>query len=382
MNNEIFNLSDQAFSVSGFVAVLNQTLDYSFHTVQISGEISNYRLSKNKWVYFDLKDDQASLKCFGSIYQLPMPLQDGMTVVITGTPRLHPLYNFSITFQTISLRGEGTIKKAASLLEEKLRKEGLFDEERKRTIPYPPQHIGLITSSESAAYHDFEKILRQRWGGVYVTLVDVQVQGEAAPNQIVNAIAQLQQLPDLPDVIVIIRGGGSADDLQAFSTEQVTRAVATSRIPTVVAIGHEVDISLAELAADHRASTPSNAAEILVPDKQSELQKVQQRRALLSQSVERLLEDKQNLVKLQLGRIDNALQSLIHEAQRRLVLHSNILQAYNPTAALQRGYALVRAGQVHILSGKAVKPGDNLEIEIADATITTTVEQVIMKGNL
>ena len=258
-------------TVSEFVAVLNQTLEFAYPNVTVSGELANFRVSKNRWVYFDLKDEESSVKFFGTIYQLPGPLEDGMMLAVSGMPRLHPLYGFSVNVVSIRPVGEGSIKKAAKLLEAKLAGEGLFDLERKRPLPYPPTHIGLITSAESAAYRDFVKVLGARWGGIKISLIDVQVQGEVSPAQLVAAIEQFNQAAEPPEVLVVTRGGGSAEDLQAFSTEQVTRAVAASRIPTLVAIGHEVDISLAELAADQRASTPSNAAELLVPDRRAVL---------------------------------------------------------------------------------------------------------------
>src|SRR5690606_31853852 len=123
--------------------------------VTVVGELASFRVSKNRWVYFDLKDENASVKFFGTVYQLPGPLEDGLMVQVTGTPRLHPLYGFSITAQSLQPVGEGSLRRAAALLEAKLRSEGLFDDSRKRSLPYPPSRIGLITSGESAAYHDF-----------------------------------------------------------------------------------------------------------------------------------------------------------------------------------------------------------------------------------
>ena len=257
------------FTVSDFVAVFNQTIEYAYPTVTITGELANFRVSKGKWVYFDLKDDTSSVRFFGTVYMLPGPLEDGMLLQVDGVPRLHPTFGFSITAQSLKPVGEGSLKKAAALLEAKLTKEGLFSDERKRAIPYPPKRIGLIASGESAAYADFMKILTGRWGGIEIVHVDSQVQGAAAPAQIIRALDLLNAHGEELEAIVITRGGGSADDLQAFNVEQVVRAVAASRVPTLVAIGHEVDTSLAERAADRRASTPSNAAELLVPDRQA-----------------------------------------------------------------------------------------------------------------
>jgi exodeoxyribonuclease VII large subunit len=370
---------DLLFSVSDFVALVNQTLEYAYPVVTIRGEIANFRVSKGKWVYFDLKDGQATVRFFGTVYQLPGPLEDGMMLAVKGSPRLHAQYGFSVNVIHMRPVGEGSIKKAAALLEAQLAAEGLFDSARKRPLPYPPQHIGLVASSESAAYRDFIKVLGARWGGIMITIVDVQVQGEVSPVQVTAAIEQLNQLADQPDVIVVTRGGGSAEDLQAFSTEQVTRAVAASRIPTIVAIGHEVDISLAELAADQRASTPSNAAELLVPDRRTVLSNVHASRRQLAQgAVQAVRQAVQDIAAMR-----DTLASTVHtasdQAQRTLLYHRKLLAAYNPHAALQRGYALVRSGATLVRSGTQLQAGDDVDIQLHDAHLTTTVKQITME---
>jgi exodeoxyribonuclease VII large subunit len=373
------NPETPAFSVSEFVAVLNQTLEYAYSNVVVSGEIANFRVSKNRWVYFDLKDQEATVRFFGTVYQMPGPLEDGMVVAVRGVPRLHQQYGFSVTVQAVQPVGEGSIKKAAKLLEAKLAAEGLFDVERKRPLPYPPTHIGLVTSGESAAYRDFVKVIGARWGGLRITLIDVQVQGEASPAQIVQAIQQFNQMATPPEVLVVTRGGGSAEDLQGFSTEQVTRAVAASRIPTIVAIGHEVDISLAELAADQRASTPSNAAELLVPDRRAMLEHLQMHRQHLLQSMERSARDARVDLKLQRATLHDSAMQLLVQAQQQMSLRKQLLTAYNPQAALTRGYALVRKGYDYVRSGSDVAKGDAIEIQLIDADLTSTVKHITMR---
>ncbi|HSD55608.1 MAG TPA: exodeoxyribonuclease VII large subunit [Candidatus Saccharimonadales bacterium] len=368
-----------AFSVSEFVAVLNQTLEYAYPSVVVSGEIANFRVSKNRWVYFDLKDEGATVKFFGTVYQMPGPLEDGMIVAVRGIPRLHPLYGFSVTVQSVQPVGEGSIKKAAKLLEAKLAAEGLFDAERKRPLPYPPKHIGLITSAESAAYRDFVKVIGARWGGLQISIIDVQVQGEASPPQVVRAIQQFNQAASPPEVLVITRGGGSTEDLQSFSTEQVTRAVAASRIPTIVAIGHEVDVSLAELAADRRASTPSNAAELLVPDRKAMLEHLQTHRGRLLQLMERAAYDALAELRLHRETLHDSAVQIADQAAQQLVLRKQLLAAYDPQAALSRGYALVRKGREYVRSGADVSEMDELSIQLTDADLTTTVKRITMR---
>jgi exodeoxyribonuclease VII large subunit len=372
-------MNELVFSVSDFVAVFNQTVEYAYPSVAITGELANFRVSKNRWVYFDLKDEGATVRFFGTVYQLPGPLEDGMLLVVSGLPRLHPQFGFSVNVVSMRPTGEGSIKKAAALLQETLTKEGLFDAERKRALPYPPAHIGLITSAESAAYRDFVKVLGARWGGIQITLIDVQVQGEVAPAQLVAAIEQFNQAADPPEVLVLTRGGGSAEDLQAFSTEHVTRAVAASRIPTLVAIGHEVDISLAELAADQRASTPSNAAELLVPDRRAVLAGLEADRALFEHAARQVLKDCRSSLNIISGTLHDTAERVVVACGQWLTLKRQVLQAFDPEAALQRGYALVRVGGKLVTSGAQLRPDDELRINLSDARVTASVKKVSME---
>lgn len=361
------------FSVSDFVASLNQTFEIAYPYVTIEGELSNFRVSKNRWVYFDLKDELASVRFFGTVYSLPGPLEDGLVVRVSGNPRLHPQFGFSVNFQTIQPVGEGSIRKAADLLAAKLQAEGLFDAERKRPLPYPPRRIALVTAGGSAAYADFIKITNARWRGLVIDHYDVLVQGEQAPAQIISAIAAANALGEVPDVIVLTRGGGSAEDLGAWSTEQVTRAVATSRVPTLVAIGHEVDVSLAELAADQRASTPSNAAELLTPDRKQILRQVTEAKKELGAVLGRVVKARLDLVRSAGKELDGRLVDVYDRALGRLEAARKLLEAYNPTAALQRGYAVVRADGVIIKTIQSLAVGEAVELTVQDGTAQATI---------
>lgn len=368
--------ADVVLEVSDFVALTNQTFEYAMPTVTIRGEVANFRVSKNKWVYFDLKDEAATVRFFGTVFQLTGPIEDGMVLRVRGTPRLHALYGFSVNVLNLRPEGEGTIRRAAELLAAKLQAEGLFDESRKRSLPYPPARIGLVTPRESAAYADFLKILNARWQGLIIECIDVQVQGEAAPAQIVAAIEEFNESPEPPDVLVITRGGGSAEDLYAYSTEQVTRAVAASRVPTLVAIGHEVDVSLAELAADQRASTPSNAAELLVPDSREVLRQ-------LADSAFRLRDGALNSIHLNkqhLIRYDGELKQLLRlrlvRAHEQLMSQKQLLAALNPRAIMRRGYAIIRLSRDKALVRRRsdMHHGDIVNIELSDGSVEAAVQ--------
>lgn len=363
-----------ALSVSDFVALANQAFEHVFPSVIITGELANFRVSKNKWLYFDLKDETASVRFFGTVYMLPGPLEDGMMVEVRGMPRLHPNFGFSITVQSMRPVGEGAIRKAAQLLEAKLTAEGLFATERKRLLPYPPARIGLVTSGESAAYADFIKILAARWQGVDIELADVQVQGERAPGQLVNAIQWFNERATAPDVLVLIRGGGSADDLQAFNVEAVVRAVAASRIPTLVAIGHEVDVSLAELAADQRASTPSNAAELLVPDRREALLRLRMARGQLDDTVELLFDAALQNVRDAAEDAAEWAARIIERQQLALQGRKQLAEALDPNLALARGFAIVRGADGRAIRERSqLKAGAIVDITLAKARASATI---------
>jgi len=371
---------EHVFSVSDFVAVFNQSISYAYPYVFIEGEIENFKISKNKWVYFSLRDDLASVRFFGTVFQLPGPLEDGLKIRVKGSPFLHPIYGFSINVSQIKPVGEGSIKKAAKLLEAKLKAEGLFDLSRKRLIEYPVYSIGLITSVGSAAYHDFIKIISERWGGLDIRVQDVQVQGDMAASQIIKALDFFNTSPHSVDVIVIIRGGGSAEDLSSFNEEYLIRSIASSRIPSLVAIGHEVDISLAELVADRRCSTPTHAAETLTPDKRDILNELKRTTLQLDNLVDdyndyamQFIDDSKNSLAEKISRIFDQEMKYIKES-------SSLLSALNPIEILKRGYAIVRRNGKNINS-KLIKTDDKLTIETYYNNIEVVVKSLRIKDN-
>lgn len=366
-------MNDLVLSPSDFVALVNQTLEFAYPNVTIEGELTSFRVAKNRWIYFGLSDELSTVQFFGLVYQLPGPLQDGLKVRVVGNPRLHPKFGFSVNVLSISPVGEGSIKKAADLLAAKLAAEGLFAPERKRSLPAYPQTLGLITAASSAAYADFIKILNERWGGVDIFLADTLVQGDQAAMQIVRAIEHINQLAVPPEVLVITRGGGSVEDLAAFNDERLVRAVAASRIPTLVAIGHEVDQSLAELAADARASTPTNAAQMAVPDKQHELSHLKIRRDGLTQEVSDWFGDTLAANKQSGEYLTSQVFRLLDIEQERLNSNRRVAGLFNPSAALKRGYAIVRKQAKIITKTTQVQKGESLNLELSDGTLDVVV---------
>lgn len=366
------------FSVSALVGVINQTLDFAYPTVTVEGEVASFKVNKSKFVFFDLKDNDAAIGCFMMVYALKIPLEDGMKIRIIAQPRLTVWGKFSLTVLRVLPVGEGSIKRSFELLKSKLETEGIFDLARKRPLPGIPKRVGVISSIESAGYADFLKIMSQRWGGVEVVVANVQVQGMGASEQIARAIDFFNQQAELVEVLVIIRGGGSAEDLAVFNDEQLARSVASSRIPTLVGVGHETDVSLCDLAADVRAATPSNAAQILVPDRKAMVGDIEQRVKRLLLQVKTEVAARQNKVSNttmhMLQHIDRSLQTI-----RQTVTHAErLLYQLDPKVVLQRGYAMVKNANNKLIKGDAdtVKIGDTLTITTQHAIITTGVTHV------
>ena len=355
------------YSVSDFIATSNDIFEKSFPSVLIEGEISSFKVNQNKFVFFDLKDEESVLGCFMTVWQLRFPLEDGMKVIAQVKPKLTNWGKFSLTVEKITPKGEGSLKKSLEILKEKLTREGLFDENRKRRVPQDLQKVAVISSTQAAGYADFIKIINERWGGLKIVVAHTQVQGMAASDQIIRAIDFLNSQSELPDVIAIIRGGGSADDLAVFNDEKLVRAVANSRVPIITGIGHEIDQSLCDLAADFVASTPSNVAQILTPNKFDEMRflrsKILRTNDLLLSKIAEL--KKINREKNQEIR-DRILQNILDQ-KREIQAKKRILESYNPQNILAKGYALI--------SGE-IATGKEITIKTIDKTITAEVKNV------
>lgn len=357
-------------TVSDFIALTNQTLEYAYPGIEVEGEVASFKVNQGKYVFFDIKDAGGSVNCFMTVWQLRVPIEDGMKVIVTATPKLTQWGKFSLTVRAIRPSGEGSLKKSFDLLRAKLDKEGLFSPERKRLLPGLPHHIAVISSVQAAGYADFVKILEDRWGGLQIDVASVQVQGASAPDQIIAALKYFNAREDLPEVIVIIRGGGSADDLSAFNDELLVREIAASRIPTLVGVGHEVDISLADMVADVRAATPSNAAQILVPDRSEVIRAVRQQVQSLLPRTEQAVDNRLSNLQSQLANAVRQIDRRFARQQDQLDSLRRVLAELDPRKVLARGYALIRGD---------IAPGKIIEIEKSDIVITAEVQHVSKK---
>ncbi len=395
----------RVLSVSAVTQYLRALLesDEILRDVWVSGEISTLSTPSSGHIYFTLKDGSASLRCViwkAQAMRMRGKLQSGSAVEVHGAFSLYEAGGqYQLYVDTVRIAGEGLLYQEFLRLKARLEAEGLFDEERKRSLPPFPRRIGIVTSATGAALQDMLNTLQNRFPLVEVLLAATMVQGEEAPPKIVKALSTLNQLGDV-DVILLARGGGSLEDLWAFNDERVVRAVAASRVPVVTGVGHETDFTLADFAADLRAPTPTAAAVLATPDKLDILRQLYSVNASLVDAFEDRLfgleqslhqQDQRLRVLSPLGRIRNDSQRL-DELTQRLHLSSQHhlkiliselagarmrLQSLNPLQVLQRGFAVVRNEARRIIhSVSNVQQGDNLVIRVVDGEFGAQVNGV------
>src|SRR5271166_5249246 len=273
MNQLQFNLQPERriFTVTDLTARIRDLLAKNFTDITVQGEISNCRPAASGHIYFTLKDDRAQIRCvFFKQQQRGMKFrpEDGLKVSVRGTISVYESRGeYQVYVESVEPLGRGALQLAFEQLKKQLQAEGLFDAARKKTLPLLPSRIGLITSPTGAAVRDVVRILRRRFPNVHLTLYPVRVQGEEAAGEIIEALAYFGS-KRAADVILLVRGGGSIEDLWSFNEEKVARAIAACAIPVITGVGHETDFTIADFVADVRASTPSAAAEIVVQSRQ------------------------------------------------------------------------------------------------------------------
>jgi len=401
----LFNPEPAIWTVQELNRYLRQVLetDYRLQDLWVTGEVSNLSRPSSGHVYFSLKDEEATVRCVMwrhvASRQLQLP-QNGDSVEVHGYISLYETGGtLQIYADSIRPVGEGTLFQAFVRLKNRLETEGLFDAERKRPLPAWPHRIGVVTSPSAAAFQDVLNVLRRRYPMGEVILSPTPVQGEQAPEEIVLALERLNQVSQ-PDVILMVRGGGSMEDLWCFNDERVVRAAAASAAPVVSGIGHESDLILLDFAADKRAPTPSAAAELATPDRADLQLDLQETRRRLENAYATLLKTNRGTVErvqssLQLNsprnqvanavqKVDSLLQRGLASLQYRLQLEKSriegrqqTLQAVGPPAVLQRGYAIVASepeGAI-VRSVAQVSAGDHLQVQVADGSFRSTVSQ-------
>lgn len=400
-------MMERAFSVSELNTRIAGLLDADpvLSSVSVRGELSNYKIYPSGHHYFTLKDANSTLSCVmfkSSASKLRFRPESGMGVVVSGRVQV---YNrdgkYQLYCSQIIPEGTGDLQVAFEQLKSKLDEEGLFDQRHKKAIPTIPEKIAVITSSAGAAVHDIIRILRRRWPMAKVLLLPVRVQGVEAPPEIVGAIRYCNHY-DIADVMIVGRGGGSIEDLWAFNDERVARAIFASRIPVISAVGHEPDITIADYVADARASTPSNAAEIAVPDQTEQRDVLLSAEIRLSQTILRVLEgcrnDVNNLAERRvlnhpITYIDNKRMDLDHVRERLNAVSERYisqkreehvhfaakLDALSPLKVISRGYSVIsdEAGQA-IKDAYHVDIGDKIQIRLRDGELACRVEDKVI----
>lgn len=371
--------------------------------VAVRGEISNYKMYPSGHHYFTLKDENAALKCVmfkGNATRLRFRPENGMKVIAMGKISVFPRDGaYQLYCTAMAMDGVGDLYAAFEQLKAKLSAQGLFDPAHKKPIPKFPGTIGIVTSSAGAALHDMLRILKKRFPLSKVLLLPVRVQGVEAPGEIAAAIRYANHY-SLADLLIVGRGGGSIEDLWAFNDERVAYAIYESKIPIISAVGHEPDVTISDFVADLRAATPSNAAELAVPDQDTLLQSLDSMSAAMASALNRQLKSaRQHLNVLSAspalqsptGYLEQKRLGLDHLRDRMISAETRCidrkkqgfigltakLDAMSPLKVLTRGYAMTQAADGTVIrSVTQVTPGDNIQISLSDGHITAAVTEV------
>lgn len=349
-------------------------------TVWVEGEVTELRRS-DRWasVFFTLKDPQdgacvAVSMARGQFVALRLELADGDRVHCFGRPELFEARGeFRLRALSLERFGLGEHLAALERLKRKLADEGLFAAERKRPLPLLPARIGLVTGNDAAAKRDVLTAITTRFPAANVLVAETYVQGPRAAGAVVEALAALCR--EGVDVVVVARGGGSFEDLLPFSDERLVRAIADSPVPVVSAVGHEQDTPLCDLAADVRASTPSVAGRLVVPDLAQLLERLDRSRAGLERGTRRSLERERRRLDRAHERLRRAPKLLVERRRAKLEQSAGRLRTLSPKATLERGYAIVRAGGELVRSSDAVEPGEHVDVDLAKGGFGARVEE-------
>ena len=375
--------------------------------ISVRGEISNFKQYPSGHCYFTLKDTNSALKCVmfrNRAQYLRFLPQNGMQVVAGGSIAVYERDGvYQLYVDSLLPEGTGDLALAFEQLKEKLASEGLFDPARKQPLPAFPKKIGVVTSSAGAVLRDIYRVSKRRWPGIQLVLYPVQVQGEGAAEQIARGIDFFAEEYAV-DVIIAGRGGGSMEDLWAFNEEPVVRAIAACPVPLISAVGHETDFTLADFAADVRAATPSQAAELAVPDRSEVMRQVESLTGQLTRQVQRelalrrqrlegllnsrVMREPQSMLAERRQRLDFLLAGLqrtakaeLQSKQHKLGLILNRLAAINPVAVMGRGYGIVTKQDKLVSSIQTVEIDDELQLTFTDGHVQAKVLAKIGKGD-
>lgn len=368
-----------SYSVSGLNRLVREFLDQSLPPIWVAGEVGNWTRSARGHCYFSLRDSDAQIRCvlFASdARRLPAEPEEGMSVRAFGTVTLYEARGeYQLTVREVEATDSGGLWRLAfEKLRLKLEREGLLAPDRKRALPRSPRRVGVVTSPVGAAVHDVLRVVEQRAPWTTVVLSPTRVQGEGADLEIAAALERLAKHGDV-DVIIVGRGGGSVEDLWAFNREAVARAIAGCAVPVVSAVGHEVDVTIADLVADQRAATPSAAAERVVLDGGDLRRHLDTGAVRLKGSVRRLLEDRRRMVESLGAALEGCAGDMIEERNTRLARAAEKLDTLSPLAALKRGYTVAQGDDGRVLRRVAdFEPGSRVRLRVVDGRVTCEVK--------
>jgi exodeoxyribonuclease VII large subunit len=361
-------------------ATARDVLEGAFMPLWVRGEVSDFKAHRNGHWYFCLRDEDAQLRCVAwsrERRRIPAPPDDGMQIVAFGQLTVYPArgeMQFSVT--RMEAQGDGLWRKALELTRARLQADGLLDPSRKRSIPRHPRRVAVITSRDGAALRDIFAVVQRRCPSVEVVLVPAAVQGDSAPESLCYALDQVARWGDA-DVLIIGRGGGAREDLWAFNDERVARALAACPIPTISAVGHEIDMSICDLVADLRAATPSAAAEAAVPVQAELRERLRASAAALSMLASQRVARAHDAAVDAAHRITDGATRRIERRRMELESTAGRLNTLSPLATLERGYAIVRSGERRtVRSIHGLAPGSSVEVVLRDGVAAATVEHV------
>ena len=398
-------MSQQVLSVTQINEYIRGMMDEDalLAGVAVKGEISNYKVYPSGHHYFTIKDEGAALKCVmfrSSAVRLKFRPENGMKIIAMGKISVYPRDGaYQLYCTAMTLDGVGDLYAAFEQLKEKLSRQGLFDPVHKKPLPQYPGTIGIITSSAGAAIHDMLRILRKRYPLTQVRLLPVRVQGAEAPGEIAAAIAYANHF-HLADLLIVGRGGGSIEDLWAFNDEQVARAIFDSEIPVISAVGHEPDVTISDFVADLRAATPSNAAELAVPDQDGLRQLLDSVSESMVTALQRQLKasrrqldilraspalqspivyigQRKKALELLSSRLGSSGQQVINRHRQRFIAYTAKLEAMSPLKVLTRGYAMAQTSTGEVIrSTSQTQIGDTLNVIVGDGSFETVVSKI------
>lgn len=397
-------MGPNAFTVSELNEHIKAILgsDPLLSRVLVRGELSNYKIYSSGHHYFSLKDEKGSLRCVmfrSDAARIRFRPENGMSVLCTGSVGVYPRDGaYQLYVSEIVPDGVGDLYAAFEQLKDRLQKEGLFELSRKKPIPAMPETIAVITSGSGAAVHDVIRVLGKRWPMARVLILPVRVQGDQAAREIAGAIAYANRWR-LAELIITGRGGGSMEDLWAFNEEIVARAIYASEIPVISAVGHEPDVTISDFVADLRAATPSNAAELAVPEQSDVEQRLLSSRIRMDQTFRRRVDQlsraldalaarpvmesplgfvqqrRQDLDVLS-DRMTAAQKELLHSRRQRYISLASSLEALSPLKVLSRGFSLITDAEGNILRrSDAVSPGDSVNVKLEHGGLLCRVEK-------